>query len=115
MIDYGRLPGGKYMINWPIGGNDYYANVIEMSPQERQAVFEKAKNYTKCFIYYIQSELGYKNLGIADDEFPTSDGFPLIPYHREARRIDGEVLFTMNHAAKPFEQTQPLYRTGKIE
>lgn len=112
MIDYGRLPGGKYMINWPIDGNDYYANVIEMSPQERQAVFEKAKNYTKCFIYYIQSELGYKNLGIADDEFPTSDGFPLIPYHREARRIDGEVLFTMNHAAKPFEQTQPLYRTG---
>ena len=112
MIDYGRLPGGKYMINWPIEGNDYYANVIEMSPQERQAVFEKAKNYTKCFIYYIQSELGYKNLGIADDEFPTSDGFPLIPYHREARRIDGEVLFTMNHAAKPFEQTQPLYRTG---
>lgn len=112
MIDYGRLPGGKYMINWPIDGNDYYANVIEMSPQERQAVFEKAKNYTKCFIYYIQTELGYKNLGIADDEFPTSDGFPLIPYHREARRIDGEVLFTMNHAAKPFEQTQPLYRTG---
>ena len=112
MIDYGRLPGGKYMINWPIDGNDYYANVIEMSPQERHAVFEKAKNYTKCFIYYIQSELGYKNLGIADDEFPTSDGFPLIPYHREARRIDGEVLFTMNHAAKPFEQTQPLYRTG---
>lgn len=112
MIDYGRLPGGKYMINWPIDGNDYYANVIEMSPQERQAVFEKAKNYTKCFIYYIQSELGYKNLGIADDEFPTSDGFPLIPYHRESRRIDGEVLFTMNHAAKPFEQTQPLYRTG---
>lgn len=112
MIDYGRLPGGKYMINWPIDGNDYYANVIEMSPQERQAVFEKAKNYTKCFIYYIQTELGYKNLGIADDEFPTSDGFPLIPYHREARRIDGEVLFTMNHAARPFEQTQPLYRTG---
>lgn len=112
MIDYGRLPGGKYMINWPIDGNDYYANVIEMSPQERQAVFEKAKNYTKCFIYYIQTELGYKNLGIADDEFPTSGGFPLIPYHREARRIDGEVLFTMNHAAKPFEQTQPLYRTG---
>ena len=112
MIDYGRLPGGKYMVNWPIDGNDYYANVIEMSPQERQAVFEKAKNYTKCFIYYIQTELGYKNLGIADDEFPTSDGFPLIPYHREARRIDGEVLFTMNHAAKPFEQTQPLCRTG---
>ena len=112
MIDYGRLPGGKYMINWPIDGNDYYANVIEMSPQERRAVFEKAKNYTKCFIYYIQTELGYKNLGIADDEFPTSDGFPLIPYHREARRIDGEVLFTMNHAAKPFEQTLPLYRTG---
>ena len=23
MITYGKLPDGKYMINWPIEGNDY--------------------------------------------------------------------------------------------
>lgn len=113
MIDYGRLPGGKkYMLNWPIDGNDYYANVIEMSPEERSFAYEKAKNITRCFLYYIQTELGFKNLGIADDEFPTSDGFPFIPYHREARRIEGEVTFTVDHAAKPFDSDEPLYRTG---
>lgn len=113
MLDYGRLPGGKkYMLNWPINGHDFYGNVVEMKPEERFAVYEKAKNVTRCFIYYIQTELGYKNLGIADDEFPTADGFPFIPYHRESRRIEGEVLFTMNHAEKPFEQDEPLYRTG---
>ena len=112
MLDYGKLPGGKYMINWPIEGNDWYANVIEMSPEERLAEYEKAKDFTRCFVYYMQTELGFKNLGIADDEFPTEDGFPLIPYHREARRIDGEAFFTVDHAAKPFSQKEHLYRTG---
>lgn len=113
MINYGRLPGGKkYMINWPIDGNDYYANVIEMTPQERLEAYGKAKDMTRCFVYYIQTELGYRNLGIADDEFPTPDGLPFIPYHREARRIEGEVLFTEEHAARPFDRSEPLYRTG---
>lgn len=112
MLDYGKLPGGKYMINWPIEGNDRYANVVEMTPEERLAEYEKAKNFTRCFVYHIQTELGFRNLGIADDEFPTADGFPLMPYHREARRIDGEVFFTVDHAARPFSQKDPLYRTG---
>ena len=112
MLNYGRLPGGKYMINWPIEGNDWYANVIEMTPKERLSEYEKAKNFTRCFIYFIQTELGFRNLGIADDEFPTADGLPLIPYLRESRRIDGEAFFTVDHASKPFEQDEPLYRTG---
>lgn len=33
MIGYGRLPGGKYMINWPIEGNDFYANAIDQPEQ----------------------------------------------------------------------------------
>ena len=37
------------------------------------------------FVYYLQTELGYKNLGIAD-EYPTKDKLPMIPYHRESRR-----------------------------
>lgn len=112
MIDYGKLPGGKYMLNWPIDGNDWYANVIEMTPAERRAEYERAKNFTRCFIYYIQTELGFRNLGLADDEFPTDDLLPFIPYHRESRRIEGEVFFTVDHAARPFEQEEPLYRTG---
>ena len=56
--------------------------------------------------------MGYKNLGLADDEFPTPDKLPFIPYHRESRRIEGMVTLTVNHIAKPFQTEKPLYRTG---
>lgn len=112
MITYGRTPGGRYMINWPIYGNDYYANVVDASPQERQKAFEEAKNRTLCFVYFIQTQLGMKNLGIADDVFPTEDGLPFFPYHRESRRIVGEAFFTMDAAAAPYAYRLPYYRTG---
>ncbi|WP_010417310.1 FAD-dependent oxidoreductase [Anaerophaga thermohalophila] len=112
MMEYGKLPNDKYMINWPIYGNDYYLNVIEMTPEEREEAYQEAKWFTRCYIYYLQTELEFNHLGIADDEFPTEDGFPLIPYHRESRRIKGKVTFTVNDLARPFDQERPLYRTG---
>lgn len=112
MITYGRTPQGRYMINWPIYGNDYYANVIDASDEEREEAFAKARNFTLCFIYFIQDHLGMRNLGIADDVFPTDDGLPFFPYHRESRRIVGEAFFTMDAAAKPYEYRYPYYRTG---
>ena len=112
MIGYGRLPGGKFMINWPIEGNDYYVNIIEMTPDERAKALEEAKAHTMRFIYFIQKKLGYNTLGLADDEFPTADRLPMIPYHRESRRIHGVVRFGLNHITNPYEQSQKLYRTS---
>ena len=112
MITYGRTPNGKYMINWPICGNDYYVNTIEMSPEERALAYAEAKKFTLSFVYFIQTELGMKNLGLADDEFPTEDRLPLFPYHRESRRIVGEAFFTVDAAARPHDYKHPYYRTG---
>lgn len=112
MMQYGRLPNNKYMINWPKYGNDYYLNIIESTPAERTEALKAAKLHSLRFIYYLQTVLGYKHLGIADDEFPTKDRLPMIPYHRESRRVKGEVQLTVNHVAKPFDQPEPLYRTG---
>lgn len=110
MISYGKLPNGKYMINWPIEGNDYYSNMVEMSDTERAVVYQKAKEKTLAFIYYIQHELGFKHLGLDPDEFPTQDLLPLMPYHREGRRIKGLVRLNVNHILQPFDYS--LYRTG---
>jgi FAD dependent oxidoreductase len=110
MLDYGKLPNGKYMINWPIAGNDYYANVIELPPAERARVYAQAKAHTMSFLYFIQNELGFKNLGLAA-EYPTPDSLPFIPYHRESRRQRGVVRYTLDHLTHPY-QGQPLYRTG---
>ncbi|WP_321345284.1 FAD-dependent oxidoreductase [uncultured Draconibacterium sp.] len=112
MMKYGKLPNGYYMINWPISGNDYYVNGIEMSREEREKAYEKAKNFTLQYVYYLQNELGFKNLGIANDVYPTADNLPFFPYHRESRRIKGVVRFTVNDLAHPFEQKTALYRTG---
>lgn len=112
MLTYGKLPNGKYMINWPIEGNDYYLNILEMNITQRKTALEAAKNFSLCFLYYMQTELGLSTFGLADDEFPTADKFPMIPYHRESRRIHGLVRFNVNHVSKPFEQPEALYRTG---
>lgn len=112
MITYGRTPAGRYMINWPICGNDYYVNSIEMTREERAQTYQKAKNFTLSFVYFIQTELGMKNLGLADDVFPTEDKLAFIPYHRESRRIVGEAFFTVDAAAAPYDYKCPYYRTG---
>lgn len=112
MMGYGRLPNGKYMINWPKHGNDYYLNIIEQSPAERAEALKAAKLHTLRFVYYLQTELGLKHLGLADDEFPTADKLPMIPYHRESRRVKGKALLTFNHVSRPYDQPLPLYRTG---
>ena len=114
MMNYGKLPNDKIMINWPIYGNDYYSNLIEMSKKEREVVFEKAKNKSLRYLYYIQDELGFDNYSISDDEYETDDNFPLIPYYREARRMKGQVTFSLNYIKNPYDQKHKLYRTGVL-
>ncbi len=112
MLDYGKLPNNKYMINWPKKGNDTYLNIINLSLKERAKALEIAKQTTYRFIYFIQTQLGFKNLGIADDEFDSKDKMPYIAYHREGRRVKGLVRFTMRNIAEPYTYGKPLYRTG---
>lgn len=112
MITYGKLPNNKYMINWPKCGNDIYMNIIELSKKDREAALKEAKLHSLRFIYHLQTKLGFKHLGIADDEFPTADKLPMIAYHREARRLDGKVTLTVNDIAAPYQQKTSLYRTG---
>jgi len=111
MLDYGRLPNNKFMINWPRHGNDIYLNVVGMDRSQRREELKKAKERTLSFVYYIQTELGFKNIGLADDEFPTSDKLAIVPYHREGRRLRGIQRLTINHVLDIYKG-KPLYRTG---
>lgn len=110
MITYGALPNKKYMINWPIEGNDFYVNLVELTPEQRKEAIAAAKDFTMKFVYFIQNELGMSNLGLADDEYPTDDLLPFIPYHRESRRIHGKVRYTVTDMCSPYAG-EPLYRT----
>ena len=98
MLSYGRLPDGHIMLNWPICANDYFAEYLDMAPAEREDVVQNAKLRTLGFIYFLQHELGYDRIGVADDVFPTEDGLPFFPYYREARRIAGIDTMTVEAA-----------------
>ncbi len=112
MLDYGKMPKGKYMLNWPIFGNDIYLNVIEQDYATREKELEKAKQQTLRFVYFIQKDLGFKNYALAKDEFPTKDKLALVPYYRESRRLKGVVRMKIQNIATPYDTEQPLYRTG---
>lgn len=114
MLTYGRLPNNKFMINWPKKGNDIYLNIVEKSPSERTKALEEAKQMTLRFVYYIQHELGFKHLGIDFNEYPTKDGFPMIPYHRESRRLQAKSLFALQHVMTPYDTPEAYYRTGVV-
>lgn len=93
-LDYGRLPGDRFMINWPINGNDYgegIQRVVESATARRQ--FEQeAQWHTQSFARLIQQRLG-RRYGLAAAMFPPAplDGgaFALHPYYRESRRLRG--------------------------
>ena len=99
-LSYGALPDGHIMLNWPQCGNDIYLDYLDMP---REDVYHKAKNRTLGYIYYLQTELGYRNLGIADDVFPSADGLPFYPYYRESRRFAGRDTMTLDAAKRPYD------------
>lgn len=112
VLDYGKLPKGKYMLNWPAHGNDYFIDGVNIKPINREAFYLPAKKHTLAFVYYLQNTLGFKHIGLDTTQFPSMDHLALMPYHREGRRLKGVVRLSLPYMHHPFDQDQALYRTG---
>ena len=93
-ISYAGLPNDKYLLNWPFHSNDYRYTIPEIfeNQKTREYHFKKAKELTLSYVHYIQTKLGHPEWGLAEDEFPTKDKLPFIPYIRESRRMKGKYL-----------------------
>jgi hypothetical protein len=90
-LNYGRLPGDRFMINWPIKGNDYGEGVGRLiESKTSQAEFlQKCRWHSQNFAHFIQNQLS-RRYGLAEEVFPTADtAFALHPYYRESRRLVG--------------------------
>jgi len=70
-------------------------NIVEMSPAQRQIIFEDAKQYSLGFLYYLQTEVheampdkthSFRRFKLTD-EFGTPDNLPFKPYARESLRM----------------------------
>ncbi|MBE9035609.1 FAD-dependent oxidoreductase [aff. Roholtiella sp. LEGE 12411] len=90
-LNYGRLPGGRFMINWPICGNDYGEGVERLIDSEltKREFLQESRWHSQNFARFIQNQLG-RRYGLAEQLFPcTSTAFALHPYYRESRRLVG--------------------------
>jgi FAD dependent oxidoreductase len=90
-LNYGRLPGGLFMMNWPICGNDYGEGVGRLieSDVSRGEFIQESRWYSQNFAHFIQNQLG-RRYGLAEKVFPhTATAFALHPYYRESRRLVG--------------------------
>ncbi|MBD3385991.1 FAD-dependent oxidoreductase [candidate division KSB1 bacterium] len=102
MLEYGRLPNRKIMLNWPIKGNDTFVDYIDMNWEQRRTAFQAARNATLNCLYHLQTRLGMKHLGLTDDEFATADRLPYLPYIREARRLRGIDTLRVQELIDPY-------------
>ncbi|NET10979.1 MAG: FAD-dependent oxidoreductase [Merismopedia sp. SIO2A8] len=104
-LNYGRLPGDRFMINWPQQGNDYGKDLdrLVQSEQSRQEWLQEARWHTQDFSRYIQQQVQQhlgRRYGLATDLFPNDanslggGAYALYPYYRESRRLQGLVTVT---------------------
>jgi hypothetical protein len=94
-VTSGKMPGGMYELNQHPQGNDLQAinyGYPTASYAERARIEKRYRDHVLGYLYYIQTEQGQKQLGLPDDEFRDSGGFPPLLYVREGRRILGEQL-----------------------
>ncbi len=93
-LDYGRLPGQRFMLNWPICGNDYGEGVARLvgTAAARAAFHQEARAHSQGFARFIQQQLG-RRYGLATDAF-AGGAFALHPYYRESRRLIGLATVT---------------------
>jgi hypothetical protein len=111
LLASGKLPNDKYMIKWSDCANQYSVTSDDLKPENRERTFAQARLRTLGLIYYLQTELGYKNLSTSD-EFNTPDHLPYIPYIRENRRAAGVVRMVLDDIYTPYNRASKLYRTS---
>ncbi|BAY28516.1 hypothetical protein NIES2107_03460 [Nostoc carneum NIES-2107] len=95
-LNYGRLPGGLLMLNWPICGNDYGEDLERLveSKASRDEYIQESRWHSQNFAHYIQNQVG-RRYGLATQVFPHSPtAFALHPYYRESRRLVGMTTIT---------------------
>ncbi|CAD5945420.1 FAD-dependent oxidoreductase [Planktothrix agardhii] len=130
-LNYGRLPDNKFMINWPIQGNDYDQNLDRLigSNSERLQFWQESFYHSLSFARFIQTKLGSR-YGLATGTFPIENrpnfninpdilsAFALHPYYRESRRLEGlktiieqDILPIENGYTAPL----PLNEAGECE
>ncbi|MBX2817534.1 MAG: FAD-dependent oxidoreductase [Saprospiraceae bacterium] len=93
------VPNGKFDllgINYGADLAGHSTRYILSDWEERVAIEKIFRDHSLGWLYYIQTEGGSPNVGLADDEFVDNHHFPYRLYVRQGRRIEG--LYTLNES-----------------
>jgi len=91
------LVNGKLLLNRMVRGNNLVGpnrEYILAHPRERKEIRQRFINHALGYLYYIQTEGGMPELGLAHDEFADNGHIPYQIYVREGRRIEGAATLT---------------------
>lgn len=109
-VTSGQMPNSKMELNQHPEGNDLQQinyHYPTGTYTERERVEKRYRNRILCYLYYIQTALGQKQVGLPDDEYRDSGGLPSLLYVREGRRIEGEQTPTENEIAQAARLIRP--------
>lgn len=101
-VTSGWLPNRKYEINQHPQGSDL--QVVNYpyptaSYAERRRIEEMYRQHDLGYLYYLQTVEGHRNLGLSDDDYRDSGGWPQLLYIREARRFEARITLDEHDVA----------------
>jgi FAD dependent oxidoreductase len=99
------------LVNYP--QIDYLGDLISLKSQvsslkSKEEMIADAKEQSLSFLYFLQTELGFKGLKIRPDVVGTTDGLAKMPYIRESRRIKAEFTILEQHVSAKCRPNQVL-------
>jgi hypothetical protein len=96
------------LINYP--QIDYFLEDLSNAAnyEVKQRLIAEAKQLSLSFLYYLQSEKGFRGLRLRRDVVGTKDGLAKMPYVRESRRIKAEFTIYEQHVSQRERPNQVL-------
>jgi hypothetical protein len=92
----GPLPNGKFQLNENMDGTDFAEinwDWVDASREGRKRIWEHYRDLTLGYLYFRQTVMGERQLGLTEDEYPENGHFPYQLYVREGRRLEGVHMF----------------------
>ncbi len=118
------LPGGVVRALEATETGASKKNIVAMSRQQRQIVFDDAKQYSLGFLHYLQTDVhdamddqthSFRRLQLTD-EFGTDDRMPPKPYVRESLRLKAMYMMrqqdTVGHGHRATNYATAMYHDG---
>jgi hypothetical protein len=94
-VSSGKLPNNKFEVNAHPHGSDLAGvnyHYPTTSYAERRRVEKLYRDHALGYLYYIQTVEGKKHIGLSEDDYRDSGGWPQLLYIREARRFEADQM-----------------------